>query len=137
MQCAGASVGTFLTWYFSAVDANNVPIPSPPLLCPSLVVTRDANNSKFGCKIDDMYGYIFAYEFVGSVLLIFSWLILRNYQIGQDFANRKLEAFAKCAILPIIYMSSMSIGDRSSGVVSGSWSNGGHFGTILNPTLAL
>jgi len=93
-----------MTWYFSA-EILTVPNPFPPMLCPGLMITRDEGQAKVGCDIADMYGYVFAYEFIGSFLLIFTWLVIRNYQIGQDFANRKLEAFAKCALIPLIYLS--------------------------------
>ena len=93
-----------MTWYFSA-EILTVPNPFPPRLCPGLIITRDEGHAKVECNIEDMYGYVFAYEFIGSFLLIFTWLVIRNYQIGQDFANRKLEAFAKCALIPLIYAS--------------------------------
>lgn len=121
-QFVGAATGTFITWYLSATNpTNNEPIPPAPRLCTNMSITRDVNNLKTGCKIDDIYGYVFAYEFIGSLMLIFSWLILRNYQIGQDFANRKLETFAKCALVPVIYFSTYSLGSKESGITNAGW----------------
>lgn len=82
------------------------------------------------------------FEMFGSFCFIFTWIVLRNYKLAADYANKKLEAFVKSALVTLLFIGCVSIGYKnvtySQGIRSGGTFNiAGYFGCIANPTLAL
>ena len=108
MQLIGAVIVGCLSW-----------ILEPPKLCPHVALSSFAPSAKSADEpnkiIEDcaLKGYetsIIMYELIGSLCLAFSWVVLRNYRISSEYANKKFAAFLKSALVGMIYYGSVSFG---------------------------
>ena len=114
VQIFGSMTGIFLTWYFSLINEENnqtVTIPMPPTLCPQLeVISSDSSMTNKRCKIEGLHLYIILYELFSSFCFVFTWIVIRNFKLRADYANKKLESFVKAMLVAVLYLGCASIG---------------------------
>jgi glycerol uptake facilitator-like aquaporin len=88
-------IGSQITWPELDTQSKLI-LPTPPHICPKFNSTISPN-----CKVDSLYWQVFFCEFLASFVFIFSWLIIRNYEIYGDM--RKWENFIKPAVVALVY----------------------------------
>ena len=78
----GSLFGVFLafaaskiTWPELVTEQKKI-YPAVPTLCPIFTGASIGN-----CSTDDIYWQVFFVEFLASFVFIFSWLLIRNYEI--------------------------------------------------------
>ena len=151
-QITGSLFGTLLTFAVSnrvlldeqSVDSPFYYMPPPKPLCPSPLIAANGTSASMGkgsmtqfvvgdvegpfpesfdtCHYDGLYGNVFAIEFLCSFVLVFAWLIVRNYEVTGDMSA--WQHFVKPLFVLVI--------NAGSYVLSASISAGPQ-----NPTLAL
>ena len=90
VQSIGAFLGTLLTFvmtmYFRNIDgtAAQTTLPFIAIMCPSFIEHEFAGDgaiTKMYCNVADQHPLIVVVVFIGSLVFVLSWLILRNYKV--------------------------------------------------------
>lgn len=133
VQTLGAGLGIFLTYVCSTyvysdtwIDQANkqrlrktLTYPAVPTNCPSLTVAlwkdRLPDGAQAGCNIDGIEFNLFLVEFLGSFMFYMSYLISRNYQVGEGQIPHKWTNIMCPLLLAFSYAGSQAISGPFNG----------------------
>lgn len=144
VQSIGAFLGTLLTFvmtmYFRKIDgtAAQTTLPFIAIMCPSFIehdFAGDGANTKMYCNVADQHPRIVVVEFIGSLVFVLSWLILRNYKVHDGQIDQAFQNLLK----PVVVMLAFYGGNAISGLQYQTFRPQPHniYGGFKNPTLAL